>query len=100
MACSTRAMAASSAGVSGPGGRGGHAGRPRDGRSGLERGGQRRRPARSAAVDGRNWELLLFSTLEIAGRPTISGHGDRRSSAAMISQRNRTVKRPSAANKP
>jgi hypothetical protein len=52
-----------------------------------------------AALDGRNWELLLFSTVDRPGR-----HMTRITvtmiQLAMISQRNRTVKRPSAANKP
>ena len=51
-----------------------------------------------AALDGRNWESLLFSTLDSDGRATA------RTTVttihpAMINQRNRTVNRPRAANK-
>jgi hypothetical protein len=52
-----------------------------------------------AALDGRNWELLLFSTVDSPGRhmtsTTVATIHE-----AMINQRNRTVNRPSAANKP
>ena len=48
------------------------------------------------SVDGRNWELLLFSTLEIPGRPNVRATVPT-THATTISQRKRTVKRPSEA---
>ncbi len=47
---------------------------------------------------GRNWVLLFFSTLVSEGRDTASTTVTT-IQPAMISQRNRTVNRPRAANK-
>ena len=50
-----------------------------------------------AAVDGRNWELLFFSTLDSVGSAVVSATVAT-SQPRMIAHRWRTVNRPRAAN--
>ena len=97
-ASSTRAMAASSAAVSGPGGGGGHQDAP------ASWSGAGTAPPASAArtlgsVAGRNWELLLFSTLEIDGEAERPGRRCRRPRRRRSASGTARVKRPRAAKK-